>query len=188
MSTNEPQDTNQLVPGAEPVEPSQPVTAMQPVVGPTRTPELTLSDEFREFGRQLAALLRVVRESPRAKEVEAQVNQAMRDMERQVNEAMNRAQAADWKGTLKGAAAVAADETQRALARGLRTVNEQMAKTVQEAEEKNRARTIGGAASGGATGPGAATGEVPITTNEPSPVPETTPPTDFPPPTSSEQS
>ncbi len=177
MSTNEPQDTNQPMPGTEPVEPSQPVTTLQPVGSPTRPPESTLSDEFREFGRQLAALLRVVRQSPRAKEVEAQVNQAMRDMERQVNEAMNRAQAADWKGTLKGAAAAAADETQRTLARGLRTVNEQMAKTVQDAE-KNRARTAGSPTAGG-------TGEVPATSNEPSPVAETTPPTDFPPPAGS---
>ncbi len=177
MSTNEPMGTN------EPAGTTQPGTALQPSTVETRPPETTLAEEFREFGRQLAALLHAVRESPRAKEVETQVNQAMRDMERQVNEAMNtareRAQVTDWKQTLKGAATTAADETQRGLAKGLRSVNERMAKAVQEAE-KNRAQTPG--SSGGYGG----AGEVPGTPAEPTPVTETPPPTDFTPPPGSE--
>ena len=107
-----------------------------------------LSDEFREFGRQMAALLRVIRESPRAKEIETQVTQAMRDLERQMNEALatarEKTQVQDWKGTIKGAASTAADETQRGLARGLHSLNERMAKAVQEAERNRTASTAPG--------------------------------------------
>lgn len=112
----------------------------------TKTAELNLAEEFREFGRQLTALLHTVRESPRAKEIEQQVTQAMREMERQVNEALatarERAEAQDWKGTLKGAATTAADETQRGLARGLHALNEHMAKAAQDAD-KSRSKPTG---------------------------------------------
>jgi hypothetical protein len=105
----------------------------------TKAPELSLAEEFREFGRQLTALLQTVRESPRAKEIEQQVTHAMREMERQVNEALagahEKAQAQDWKGTIKGAATTAADETQRGLARGLHALNERMAKAAQDMEQ-----------------------------------------------------
>lgn len=107
--------------------------------GEAKTPELNLTDEFREFGRQLTALLHTLRETPRAKEIEQQVTQAMRDMERQVNEALasarQKSQSGDWKETIKGAATTAADETQRGLARGLHSLNERMAKVAQEAEK-----------------------------------------------------
>ncbi len=136
MSTNPP--------GPAPQDQSAATTetqALVPAAGASRPEEPNLADECREFGRGLAALLRVVRESPRAKEVETQVTQAMRELERQVNEALTtareRAQAQDWKGTLKGAATTAADETGRGLARGLHALNERMAHAVQEAE-KNR--------------------------------------------------
>lgn len=119
--------------------------------GEARTTEPTLTEEFREFGRQLTTLLHSLRESPRAKDIEQQVTQAMREMERQVNEALASArvktQGADWKDTIKGAATTAADETQRGLARGLHSLNERMAKTAQEAE-KNRAKTNEGADKG----------------------------------------
>ncbi|MGE5141024.1 MAG: hypothetical protein ACM3JD_16275 [Rudaea sp.] len=114
-----------------PSESSVPSTGAQPA-------ETALSDEFREFGRQLSALLRVVRESPRARDLEQQVTQAMREMEHQVDDAVanarERARVEDWRGTLKGAASTAADETQRGLAKGLRVVNERLARTIQEAE------------------------------------------------------
>jgi uncharacterized coiled-coil DUF342 family protein len=114
--------------------------------GETKTPELNLTEEFREFGRQLTTLLHTVRESPRTKEVEQQVTQAMREMERQVNEALaaarQKAQGQDWKETIKGAATTAADETQRGLARGLHALNEHMAKAAQDAE-KTQSKTPG---------------------------------------------
>ncbi|MGB8647256.1 MAG: hypothetical protein WCF84_18605 [Anaerolineae bacterium] len=113
--------------------------AMEPVAAPVRPPEPGLSEEFREFGRQLSALLHVVRESPRAKEIEAQVAQTMREMEHEVTEAMKtarqRVQEQSLKETIKGAAQTAADETQRGLVRGMRLVNEQMAHLVQETEK-----------------------------------------------------
>ncbi len=180
MSANEPMGTYEPSGANEPAEANQPVMGVLPATAETRPPEPNLTEEFREFGRQLSALLRAVRESPRAKDVETQVTQAMRDMERQVNEAMEnarlRAQAADWRQTLKGAATTAADETQRGLARGLHAVNQRMAKTVQEAE-KNRAQTAGGSSGFGGEVP-----EVPAAP-EPSPVVEAAPPTDFTPPT-----
>ncbi len=125
--------------------------------GETRMGEPNLSEEFREFGRQLTLLLKTMRESPQARQFESQMTQALRDMERQVNEALNtarqRTQTQDWKDTIKGAATTAADETQRGLARGLHVLNQQMAKTVQETE-KNRPPTGGGTTgTGGETGP-----------------------------------
>jgi hypothetical protein len=117
-----------------------------PAADETKGPELSLAEEFREFGRQLAALLQTVRESPRAKEIEQQVTHAMREMERQVNEALatgrEKAQAQDWKGTIKGAATTAADETQRGLARGLHTLNERMAQAAQDME-RSRVKPTG---------------------------------------------
>lgn len=111
-----------------------------------KAPDLNLSDEFHEFGRQLTTLLHTLRDSPRAKEIEQQVAQAMHEMERQVNEALaaarEKAQPQEWKETIKGAAATAADETQRGLARGLHALNERLAKAAQEAE-KNRTKTTG---------------------------------------------
>lgn len=122
-------------------EPSQPVEA-QPVEAPAGEPratEATLSEEFREFGRQLGTLLRVVRESPAAREIETQVKQVMTDVERQVDQAMvsarQRVQEQNLQGTFKGAAQTAAEEGQRALVKGLRVVNEQLSHLVQEAEK-----------------------------------------------------
>ncbi len=138
MSANYPEPTPQ-----EPSPATTETQALVPVAGAPRPEELNLADEFREFGRGLAALLRVVRESPRAKEVETQVTQTMKEMERQVNDALakakQRAQEQNLGDTLKGAAQTAADETQRSLARGLHMLNERMAETVQEAEKKRAA-------------------------------------------------
>ncbi len=121
MSENQPEP----VPQAQPVQP--------------QTPETTLTEEFREFGHQLGALLRALRSSPRAKEIETQVNQAMHEMEQQVNEAMStarqRLQEQNLQDTLKGAVQTAADEGMRGLAHGLRLLNEQMAHMAQDVEK-----------------------------------------------------
>jgi uncharacterized coiled-coil DUF342 family protein len=126
--------------------PEEPGRRAEPGNDETKIPEPNLTEEFREFGRQLTTLLRTVRESPRAKEIEQQVTQAMREMERQVNEALAAARektpAQDWKETIKGAATTAADETQRGLARGLHALNERMAKMSQETD-KSRDKTTG---------------------------------------------
>jgi uncharacterized coiled-coil DUF342 family protein len=118
----------------------------EPVTDETQTPEPNLTEEFREFGRQLTTLLHTLRDSPRTKEIEQQVTHAMREMERQVNEALaaarQKAQTQEWKETIRGAAATAADETQRGLARGLHALNEHMAKAAQEAEN-SRSKTTG---------------------------------------------
>ena len=124
----------------------------------TKMPEPNLADEFREFGKQLTALLQTVRESPRAKEIEQQVTHALREMERQVNEAMasarEKTQAQDWQGTIKGAATTAADETQRGLARGLRSINERMAKAAQDMEQsRSKPPGPGGQDMSGSAGP-----------------------------------
>ncbi len=121
-------------------EPAAPESqAMVSLAGSAHPPEPSLSEEFREFGRQLSALLRVVRESPRAKEIETEVTHAMHDMEQQVTDALKtarqRIQEQKLQETFKGAAQTAADETQRGLVRGMRLVNEQLAHLVQETEK-----------------------------------------------------
>jgi uncharacterized coiled-coil DUF342 family protein len=128
-----------------------PTARDEPVTDETKTPEPNLTEEFREFGRQLTALLHTLRDSQRTREIEQQIAQAMREMERQVNEALSAArqktQAQEWKETIKGAATAAADETQRGLARGLHALNERMAKAAQEAE-KSRSKTTGESGTG----------------------------------------
>lgn len=137
--------------------PEEPRRQDERMADEAKTPEPNLTEEFREFGRQLTMLLHAVRESSRAKEVEQQVTQAMHEMERQVNEALatarEKTQAREWKETIKGAATTAADETQRGLARGLHALNERMAKMAQEADKSHGKETgEGGSPSGGDSG------------------------------------
>lgn len=133
--------------------------------GEGQAPEVSLTDEVREFGKQLSALIQTALESPTVKEVEQQVTQAMHEAERGLNEVVAtvraKAQSDDWKEQLKTAATTAADETQRGLAQGLRALNEHMARAVTESA-KGRAKSgdTGGSGagdeSGGAPPPAAA--------------------------------
>ncbi len=122
----------------------------------SKTSETNLSEEFREFGRHLTTLLRTARESPRVREIEQDVTQAMRDMEHQVNDALSKArdktQPQNVKETIVGTAAYAAEETQRGLTRGLRSINERLAKAAQEAE-RNRATATPTPETAGETSP-----------------------------------
>ncbi len=132
MSENQPEP---IVPAEPTVEPAN---AMVPVATAPQSAEASLSEEFRVFGKNLTALLHALRESRQAKEIETEVTQAFRDVEHQFTEAMNTAQQRlkeqNLKDTLVGAAQTASDETARGLAKGLRMVNERMAKMVQETE------------------------------------------------------
>jgi hypothetical protein len=131
------------------------MSSTEPMGGENKTSESVLADEVREFGRQLSAVIRSVRESPRAREIEQQVTQAMRDVEKQVNEALGTArektQAQDIKETIKGTATMAADEMQRGLAKGLHALNERMAKALHDAENARKSEGMGSSQSDGGT-------------------------------------
>lgn len=103
-----------------------------------KTAEPNLADELHEFGNQLVAVLRATRESARTKDLEQQVTSAMKDVEKQVNESWKavkgKVQPGNVPGTIKGTATTAADEVQAGLARGMRGVNERLAKMAKDAE------------------------------------------------------
>ncbi len=123
----------------EPIVPAEGAHALVPVATAPQSGEASLSEEFRVFGKNLNALLHALRESRQAKEVETEVTQAFHEIERQFTEGMNTAQQRlkeqNLKDTLKGAAQTASDETARGLAKGLRLVNERMARVVEETEK-----------------------------------------------------
>jgi hypothetical protein len=133
---------------------------MDPASGPTtettteapnastgaKTADAVLADELREFGKQLEGLFQTARTSPRAKEVEAQLTSAWRDVEKGVNNAINKAQSSDWKGTVQGTAQYAAEEIQTGLAKGLKNLNQWMSQKRSEMDEKRRAREAAEAA------------------------------------------
>ncbi len=145
----------------EPIMPepkaTEPVGELVPVPPAPQSTESGLSEEFRVFGKNLNALLHALRESRQAKEIETEVTQAFREVEHEVTEAMTTARQRmkdqDLKGTLKGAAQTATDETVRGLARGLRLVNDRMTRMVQETEK--------------ATGPKPKSGRIEIESVEP---------------------
>jgi hypothetical protein len=117
------------------------------------SPDVHLSDEFREFGRQFEALLRAARYSPRAKEIESQLTAAWRDVERGVNSTITtvKDRSPEVKDSLAGVATTAVDEIQVGLARGLRNLNLWMAKTIRESEQARvtREENIGREAAAG---------------------------------------
>jgi len=84
-----------------------------------------------------------------------QPTQAMRDVEKQVNEALGTAraktQAQDIKETIKGTAAMAADEMQRGVAKGLHALKDRRGKALQEAETARKGAGMGSSQSDSGT-------------------------------------
>lgn len=114
----------------------------------TRTADVILADELREFGKQIEALFHTARTSTRGQEIETQLTAAWRDVEKGVNGAITKAQGSDVKATVQGTAQYAADEVQTGLAKGLKNLNQWLAQKRMETEEQRKTREANAAAGG----------------------------------------
>ncbi len=115
--------------------------------------ELNLAQELRELGRQIKEAVRVAREHPQTKDFERQVNQAVNQMGVDIDHALRAAQrdehvqkagtqvkqaAQSFKGSGAG------QDIERGLAKGMRALNEQIRRAIQEAEKQPPAPDVGG--------------------------------------------
>jgi hypothetical protein len=106
--------------------------------------EYDLVQELRELGEQLKVIVRVARDHPHTKEFERQISQAVHDMGEQFDRAVH---AASHDEQMKRAGeqikqvaqsikeSGAPDEISRGLAKGVRSLNEQMRRAIEEADQ-----------------------------------------------------
>jgi len=106
--------------------------------------EIDLAQELRELGEQLKKAVRVARDHPQTKEFERQITQAVTDLGAQIDRAV---QTAKEDARLKKASeqvkqaaqsvkeSGAPDDIAHGLAKGLRALNEQIRRAIEEAEK-----------------------------------------------------
>lgn len=110
--------------------------------------EVDLAQELRELGEQIKKAFLVAREHPRTKEFEQQVTKAIGDLEVELQRAAK--SAAEHESVKKAGAQVkqtaqslkesgAGEDILRGIAKGLRALNEQIRKAIEEAEKPPRA-------------------------------------------------
>ncbi len=128
-----------------------------------KSAELDLAQELRELVRQLGEAVRVAREHPQTKEFEHQVSRAVGDLTTEVDRAIKTAQSEEHVqkvgAQVKQAAASlkesdAGQDIQRGLAKGMRALNEQIRRAIEQAE-----KPVGEGASSAETTPGTPAGE-----------------------------
>lgn len=106
-----------------------------------------LAQELRELGRQLQEAIRVAREHPQTKEFERQISKAVSDLSAQIDRAVQSAtedehvkkageQVKQAAQSFKGSGAT--EDIERGLARGVRVLNEQLRRAIEEAEKATR--------------------------------------------------
>ena len=109
--------------------------------------EVDLAQELRELGEQLKKAVRVAREHPQTKEFERQISQAVSDLSAQIDHAVNAAKEDERLkkagGQVKQAAqsvkeSHAPDDIARGLAKGVRALNEQIRRAIEDAEKTAR--------------------------------------------------
>lgn len=110
--------------------------------------EYDLSQELRELGEQLKRAFQAAREHPQTKEFERQVSQAVRDLSTEIERGLK---AAREDALVKQAEQQvrqvvqsiqdggAKEDIERGLAKGVRALNEQIRKIIEDAE---RGRTV----------------------------------------------
>jgi len=116
-----------------------------------RTPEpqeFDLAHEWRELGEQIKRAFQVAREHPKTKEFEQEIAKAFTDLQAAIQRALKTAQENE---SLKKAgeqikqaaqsvqANGALDDIARGIAKGVRVLNEQIRKAMEEAEKSTRA-------------------------------------------------
>ena len=109
--------------------------------------EYDLAQELRELGEQLKRAFQVAREHPQTKEFERQVTQAVKDLSAEIERAVKTAR--DDERIKKAETHVreavqsvkeggAKEDIERGFAKGVRTLNEQIRKAIEDAEQAAR--------------------------------------------------
>jgi hypothetical protein len=109
--------------------------------------EYDLAQELRELGEQLKRAFQVAREHPQTKEFERQVAQAVKDLSAEIDRALKSTR--DDEHIKKAEAHVreavqsvkdggAKEDVERGLAKGVRALNEQIRKAIEDAEQAAR--------------------------------------------------
>jgi hypothetical protein len=110
-------------------------------------PEYDLAQELHELGEQLKRAFQVAREHPQTKEFERQVTQAVKDLGAEVDRAVKTAREDERvkKAETHVREAVqsvkdgnAKEDIERGFAKGVRGLNEQIRKAIEEAEKGAR--------------------------------------------------
>jgi CRISPR/Cas system-associated protein Csm6 len=109
--------------------------------------ESDLAQELRELGEQLKRAFQVAREHPQTKEFERQVTQAVKDLSAEIDRALKTARTDErvQKAETHVREAVqsvkegnAKEDLERGFAKGVRALNEQIRKAIEEAEQTSR--------------------------------------------------
>ena len=115
-------------------------------------PEFDLAQELREMGEQLKRVLQAARDHPQTKDFERQVSQAMKDLGSEIERAV---QSAKSDENLKRAGeqvkqaaqslkeSGAKEDLERGLAKGVRTLNEQLQRALEELEKASKDKKTG---------------------------------------------
>ncbi|CAG0942378.1 hypothetical protein ANRL1_00923 [Anaerolineae bacterium] len=109
--------------------------------------DFNLAQELRDLGEHLTQLLRVARDHPQTKEFERQVSQAVKDLGEQIDRAMKTAkedervknaetQVRQFAQSVKEGGAK--DDIERGLAKGVRALNEQIRRAIEDAEKTSK--------------------------------------------------
>jgi hypothetical protein len=109
--------------------------------------ESDLAHELRELGEQLKRAFQVAREHPQTKEFERQVTQAVKDLSAEIDRAVKSARVDDRvqqaethvreavRSVKEGGAK---EDIERGFAKGVRALNEQIRKAIEDAEKGTR--------------------------------------------------
>jgi hypothetical protein len=112
--------------------------------------EFDLTKELREMGEQLKRVLQAARDHPQTKDFERQFAQAMKDLGGEIERAVHSAKSDE---NLKRAgeqvkqaaesvkASGAKEDLERGLAKGVRALNEQLQRAVEELEKASKTKT-----------------------------------------------
>ena len=109
--------------------------------------QFDLAQELRELGEQIKRALQVARDHPKTKEMEQDIVQAMNNLEAEIRRALKSAQ--ENESVKKAGAQVkqaaqsvkesgAPDDIARGIAKGVRTLNEQIRKAIEDAEKSSK--------------------------------------------------
>ncbi|MBI5304082.1 MAG: hypothetical protein HY868_18245 [Chloroflexi bacterium] len=112
-----------------------------------KPPEFDLTQELQQLGERLKTLLRVARDHPQTQDFERQVKQAMRDLGDHVDRAMASAKQDERVKSaeehIKQAAQSikdggAKEDIERGLAKGVRALNEQIQRVIEDAQKPSQ--------------------------------------------------
>jgi hypothetical protein len=109
--------------------------------------EMDLGQELRAMGEQLKRVLQAARDHPQTKEFERQVSQAVKDLGTEIDRAVQSTRADDrvkhaGEQVKQAAQSVkvsgAKEDVERGLAKGVRALNEQLQRAIEELEKASK--------------------------------------------------